>query len=211
MLRSLVWRFPRISWRLIALQGDPPSRQGFDFWIGGVPHSGQSALQDLLERAFHGRRVVGKVQTPSSIIRALYQGPPGVVTITSPRDKAVAWAAASGRLVQHCLDDYIDSYGLLWPYRSQLLVIRREDVATDPVAVVQRLERWFSLPPTFFERNGDRESDDQPADRESDELLRQLSHEIDRSLALRRKLRKAERLYRDYADAVGGENQPSTL
>ena len=205
--RSLVWRFPHAYWRVASLKGDCLPSCECDLWIGGFPHSGQAALHDVLHRAFGDGRVVSHLHVPPLIIRALRSGRPGAVTISSPREAILSCAAATGRPVRHCLDDYIDFHRALWPYRTELLFVTLDEVQRTAVEVVQRFERWFALPPTFFGRDAALGNSAEPLGPEPvcGELLRRVGHEIDRSPALRAKLRKAERLYRGYAEIVRAE------
>lgn len=202
-----MWRFPRAYSRVASLKGDRLPSCELDLWIGGFPHSGQTALHDVLHRAFGDARVVSQLHIPPLIIRALRSGRPGAVTISSPREAILSCAAATARPVRQCLDDYIDFHRVLWPYRAELLFVTSDEVQRTAVEVVQRFERWFALPPTFFGRDAGRGNSAEPPGPEPacGELLRRLGHEIDRSPALRAKLRKAERLYRGYAEIVRAE------
>ena len=203
--RSVVWRFPRAYCRGAPRDGE--SSCASDFWIGGLPHSGQTALHDVLRRAFGKECVVSHLHVPPLIIHALRTGRPGAVMVSAPREAILSCAAATGRPVRDCLDDYIDFHRVLWSYRARLLFVAHDEVQRDPVEVVQRLERWFALAPTFFDPQQHRESSDQPLPRPAacEALMRRLGHDIDRSPALRAKLREAGRLYRDYTEVVRAE------
>ena len=121
----------------------------------------------------------------------------------------------------HCLDYYVDFHRVLWLYRDKVLVASFEKVTREPQDVINHFSSRFGLnaQPSLPEENRnshvldsiDRMSDWVRPDGSIDEmkvarpsaqrqpLAQRFATEFENSVALRRKLNAAEKLYRKFS------------
>jgi len=115
-----------------------------DICIEGYPRSGNTYFVSAFLMWNRGINVAHHSHLAGSMKRAINKNVPTVLLIRNPTDSVTSVLAWDGKLnVTIALASYAHFYRQLWKYRSQILILRFEDVIQRPDECVQLINSRF--------------------------------------------------------------------
>jgi hypothetical protein len=144
LARRTLWPHPALYHPFGLLRGrGSVFNRNFELYISGYPRCGNTFARTAFLTANPGARVQSHRHIPSFVLQSIRIGVPGLVLLRSPLDAAVSWAIHENQTLEEAIAYWNDYYETLLPVRSELFVVRFEDVTSDFGGVIRAFnQRW---------------------------------------------------------------------
>jgi hypothetical protein len=138
LAKGLLWPHPHLyfPYGILRRRGNSLNTD-FDFYMGGYPRSANSFSRAAFLLSNPGAKILTHRHVPTFVLNLARHNVPGLVLVRKPLDAAVSLAIRTNRSLEDVLAYWNDYHRALLPVRSQLFMVRFEDVTKDFGAVMR--------------------------------------------------------------------------